>query len=67
DVLFFDFSAIKQSEGGIVEHSSPNGLSAEEACQIMWYAGMNDKLSTIGIFEVNTTLDKSHYSASLAE
>jgi formiminoglutamase len=66
DVLFFDFSAIKQSEGGIVEHSSPNGLSAEEACQIMWYAGMNDKLSTIGIFEVNTTLDKSHYSAKLA-
>ncbi|GIV27550.1 MAG: hypothetical protein KatS3mg027_1364 [Bacteroidia bacterium] len=66
DVLFFDFSAIKRNDGGIVEHFSPNGLSAEEACQIMWYAGMNDKLSSVGIYEVNVMLDKSGVSTHLA-
>ncbi len=66
DVVLFDFSAIKRNDGGIVEHSSPNGLSAEEACQIMWYAGMNDKLSSVGIYEVNTILDKTKTSAHLA-
>lgn len=66
DMLMFDFSAIRKSEGGIVEHFSPNGLSASEAAQIMWYAGMNDKLSSIGIYEVNTLIDKSGLSAHLA-
>ncbi|GAB4205960.1 MAG: formimidoylglutamase [Bacteroidia bacterium] len=66
DVLFFDFSAIKRNDGGLVEHFSPNGISAEEACQIMWYAGMNDKLSTVGIYEVNTALDKHGLSAHLS-
>lgn len=66
DILIFDFSAIKQSEGGKVEHASPNGLNAEEACQLMWYAGMSDKLSSIGIFEVNTRVDTTGHSAHLA-
>lgn len=66
DLLFFDFSSIKRNEGGIVQHASPNGLSAEEACQIMWYAGMNDKLSSVGIYEVNASLDKIGTSAHLA-
>lgn len=66
DVLFFDFSAIKRNDGGIVEHFSPNGISSDEACQMMWYAGMNDKLSSVGIYEVNTILDKSNVSTHLA-
>lgn len=66
DMLVFDFSAIKRNDGGIVEHFSPNGLSAEEACQIMWYAGMNDKLSSVGIYEVNTVMDNTGVSAHLA-
>lgn len=66
DALFFDFSVIKRNEGGVVEHFSPNGISAEEACQIMWYAGMNDKLSSVGIYEVNASIDKSGTSPHLA-
>lgn len=66
DMLIFDFSAIKRNEGGIVEHFSPNGLKAEDACQMMWYAGMNDKLSSVGLFEVNTLLDKTQVSPHLA-
>ncbi len=66
DVLFFDLCSVKRNDGGMVEHFSPNGLSAEEACQIMWYAGMNDKLSSIGIYETNPTLDKSGVSAHLS-
>lgn len=66
DMLIFDFSAIKRNDGGITEHFSPNGLGAEEACQIMWYAGMNDKLSSVGIYEVNTSIDNTGISAHLA-
>lgn len=65
DVLFFDFSAIKRNDGGMVEHFSPNGISAEEACQMMWYAGMNDKLSSVGLYEINTHIDKTGVSAHL--
>lgn len=65
DMLFFDFSAIKRNEGGIVENFSPNGISADEACQIMWYAGMNDKLSSIGIYEVNANIDQTGLSTHL--
>jgi len=66
DAIFFDFSAIKRNDGGIVEHFSPNGLSAEEACQMMWYAGMNDKLTSIGLYEINASIDKTKISVHLA-
>ncbi len=66
DMMIFDMCAVKKFEGGIVEHSSPNGLSADEACQMMWYAGMNDKLSSLGIYEVNPSIDKKQDSSHLA-
>jgi arginase family enzyme len=66
DAMFFDFSAIKRNDGGIVEHFSPNGISAEEACQIMWYAGMNDKLTSVGLYEINASIDKTKVSVHLA-
>ncbi|MCX7729170.1 MAG: formimidoylglutamase, partial [Bacteroidia bacterium] len=66
DVLFFDFSAIKRNDGGMVQYFSPNGISAEEACQMMWYAGMNDKLSSLGLYELNSALDQSGIATHLA-
>ncbi|MEO9967509.1 MAG: formimidoylglutamase [Reichenbachiella sp.] len=53
DMLSFDLSAIQSiyCPGG--NRSEIFGLTGEEACQIMWYAGMNDKLSSVGIYEYN--------------
>ncbi len=33
------------------------GLTGEEACQISWYAGLNEKLSSIGFYEYNPSFD----------
>jgi formiminoglutamase len=45
DMLSFDFSAIKHSDAPANEVPQPNGFYSEEACQMMRYAGMNDKLN----------------------
>ena len=66
DMLSFDITAIKHSDAPANPNASPNGLYAEEACQIMRYAGMNDKLSSIGIYELNPEYDVSGKTAHLA-
>ncbi len=66
DMITFDISAIKHADAPAHSQPSPNGLYAEEACQMMRYAGMNDKLSSIGLFEINPTMDVSGKTAHLA-
>lgn len=48
DLLSFDLSALKIPYGN--RQATPFGLSGEEACQICWYAGMNDTLSSAGFY-----------------
>jgi arginase family enzyme len=50
DLLSFDISAINASDAPGAADSQPFGLSGEEACQICRFAGMNEKLSSIGIY-----------------
>lgn len=57
DMLSFDISAIRSSDAPGNINSQPFGLTGEEACQICWYAGMNDKLSSVGIYEYNPDHD----------
>lgn len=57
DMLSFDISAIRSSDAPGNIKSQPFGLTGEEACQICWYAGMNDKLSSAGIYEYNPDFD----------
>ncbi|HEX7414582.1 MAG TPA: formimidoylglutamase [Bacteroidia bacterium] len=66
DMLSFDMSAIKHSDAPAHEEAQPNGFSAEEACQMMRYAGMNDKLTSLGIYEINPQYDVQGKTASLA-
>jgi len=49
DLLSIDFNSIKASET-LSERSQPNGFYAEQMCQISKYAGISDKLSSLGIF-----------------
>lgn len=51
DIISFDLGAIKKGDVEGVNHASPNGLLADEACQLMRYGGLSDKLSSVGIFE----------------
>lgn len=66
DMISFDITAIKHSDAPANPDASPNGFYAEEACQMMRYAGMNDKLSSLGIYEINPEFDQSGKTAHLA-
>ncbi len=66
DMLSFDISAIKHSDAPAHTIAQPNGFYSEEACQMMRYAGMNDKLTSVGIYEINTEFDVQDKTVSLA-
>lgn len=57
DMLSFDIAAIRSSDAPGSGNAQPFGLSGEEACQICWYAGQNEKLSSAGFYEYDPTLD----------
>lgn len=57
DMLSFDITAIKSSDAPGNKNAQAFGLTGEEACQICWYAGLNDKLSTAGFYEYNPEAD----------
>jgi len=66
DMVSFDISAIKQSDAPAYPHPNPNGFSGDEACRIARYAGMSDKLTSIGFYEINPEYDRSNQTAMLA-
>ena len=65
DFLSFDISSIQHAYAGANVYSSPNGLSGEEACKIMRYAGLSDKITSVGLFEYNQDLDINNQTAYL--
>jgi formiminoglutamase len=65
DMLSFDISAIKKSYCPAGTQSEVFGLTGEEACQIMWYAGMNDKLSSVGLFDYNPDKDTPDHQSAM--
>lgn len=60
DMISFDVTAIRSSDAPGNAHAQPFGLTGEEACQICWYAGLNEKLSSIGFYEYNPDKDDEH-------
>ncbi|MEM6642687.1 MAG: formimidoylglutamase [Bacteroidota bacterium] len=50
DMLTIDMSALQSSYAPGAAGSTVFGLTGEEACQIAWYAGQNEKLSSIGLY-----------------
>ena len=65
DMISFDISAIRQSDAPGNKNVSPNGFYGEEACRITRYAGISDKTSSIGFYEVNPTVDERGQTAHL--
>ena len=60
DLLSFDITAIRSADAPGNANAQPFGLTGEEACQISWYAGLNEKLSSIGFYEYNPAFDDAH-------
>ena len=65
DLISFDLSAIRQSDAPGNGNASPNGFYGEEACQIARYAGLSDKLTSIGFYELNPEFDNNGQTAHL--
>jgi len=64
DLLTFDISAIRYQDAPGYEPANPFGLTGEEACQLCWYAGISDNLTSLGIYEYNPAFDNRNLTAS---
>lgn len=65
DMVSIDAGAVKQSDMPANFFASPNGFAGDEICQITRYAGISDKLTSVGFFEYNPLLDSNWQSAGL--
>ena len=63
DLLSFHLNSLKSSEAPGVANASPSGFFTEDACQISRYAGMSDKLTSIGFYGFKNELDPGRQTA----
>jgi formiminoglutamase len=66
DMLSVDIGSVRASDAPGNGNASPNGFYGEEICQIMRYAGLSDKLTSLGLYEINPRLDRQALTAQLA-
>ncbi|WP_018479917.1 formimidoylglutamase [Pontibacter roseus] len=64
DLLTFDISAIRHQDAPGSTPANPFGLTGEEACQLCWYAGLNDNMTSLGIYEYDPELDDRELTAT---
>lgn len=65
DMLSFDIGSVRMSDAPGNQNAIPHGFYGEETCQIMRYAGLSDKLSSIGLYEYNPGFDRNNQTAQL--
>ncbi len=62
EMFSFDIAAIKNSDAPASD-CSPNGLTGEEACTLMRYAGMSPSVSSVGIYGFAASKDSHDLTA----
>jgi arginase family enzyme len=65
DLITVDVSSIRFSDAPGNANATPNGFYGEEICQIIRYAGLSDKLTSIGFYETNPQHDRNGQTAQL--
>jgi formiminoglutamase len=65
DCIGFDLSAIRFVEAPAQVQSLPSGLFMDEACQLAWYAGLSNKLTSIGFYGFVPHLDMRQQTSIL--
>ncbi len=66
DTLSVDLSAVRRSDAPGTSRPGPNGFHAEEVCQLMRYAGVSEKISSVGLYELDPGRDPDGVTAQLA-
>ena len=65
DLITVDISAIRASDAPGNVNATPNGFYGEDLCQIIRYAGLSDKLTSLGFYETNPQYDRNGQTAQL--
>ncbi|WP_354356329.1 formimidoylglutamase [Pedobacter sp. UYP30] len=65
NLVSFDMGAIRSADAVANANATPNGFDGEKACRIARYAGINDKLTSIGFYEFNPAYDNNGQTALL--
>lgn len=65
DLLSFDISAIRASDAPGHAQAGPNGFFGDEACQLTRFAGLSERITSIGFFEYNPLFDPRGFTAEL--
>ncbi len=66
DTLSVDLSAVRRSDAPGTTRPGPNGFHAEEICQLMRYAGISEKITSVGLYELDPGRDHDGVTAQLA-
>lgn len=62
-IVSIDASSIRYSD--IFSHANPNGLYAEEACQLAWYAGYSQNLKIFCVHDVTINESSKEITSTL--
>ncbi|WP_276133350.1 formimidoylglutamase [Polluticoccus soli] len=65
ELFSFDMNAIRYSDAPVNVNGSPNGFTGDEACVLTRFAGMSDKLSSLGIYGYDAANDTHNMTARL--
>lgn len=66
DTLSVDMTAVRRSDAPGTTRPGPNGFHGEELCQLMRYAGISEKITSVGIYEMDPARDVDGVTAQLA-
>jgi len=59
DLVSIDLNAVKSSDSGNLMPFTPNGFNGKEICSLSRYAGISDKVSSLGIFNHNNSAQEA--------
>jgi formiminoglutamase len=65
DIFVFSLNSVRAGDAPGSVQGNPNGLFAEEACQLMRYAGMGSDLTSVGLYDLNSLKDQDERTAKL--
>ncbi|MEM6840603.1 MAG: formimidoylglutamase [Bacteroidota bacterium] len=65
DMLSVDISAIKSADAPGHHRAQPFGLTGQEACQLCWYAGHSERLTSAGFYEYNPDFDDEQQTTAV--
>ena len=65
DVVAIDINAVRQSDAPAASNPSTHGFYGEQLCQMARYAGMSDKTTTFGMFEMVPERDNNGQTAHM--